>query len=566
MPRFVIECAGQRPRLFELSAERPVKIGRATTNDLILSHASVSRRHAVISLNAEGLWQIADQGSANGVRVNGVAMASASLKSNDEIALGVYTLRFEEVESPQNLLTQAPNQLPQRLWKTMAEPAEVQLPLKPVQSEPPPGAERRTNHALRVQFLQRENRLLMLLYQVSRVLGDLSTVEEVTERVLEIALEIEGVERGYVMLLDEPARSRESAPGQYNFLPANIRYRRAPSERAPQVILSQSIIRQVMEGGMPLLVADARADARFIDSASLALSGMQSAMCAPLRSRDRLFGLLYVDNLSKSGMFTQDDLNVFAVIAAQAGLAIDGVRARTQVARQFLQLNALERFLSPDIARKIAAEAGNLRLGGETQKVTLLFADIRGFTTLSESVPPEEVVETLNEFFHTMTDVVFDHEGTLDKYLGDGLMALFGAPFAREQHAFDAVRTAIDMQIGLAELNRTSSRPALHMGIGINTGPVVVGYLGTERRMDYTAVGDAVNVAARLTASAAADQILVSAATHAEIAGQVPARPLAPMRVKGRTEPVLVYEILWQEYLDRHPGSGKEPALTNQNR
>jgi adenylate cyclase len=302
-----------------------------------------------------------------------------------------------------------------------------------------------------------------------------------------------------------------------------------------------------MEGGVPLLVTDARTDERFIDSKSIVSSGIQSAMCAPLRSRDRLFGLLYVDNLSKAGIFSPYDMNVFAVIATQAGLALDRTQARTEVARQVLQRSALERFLSPGIARKIMTEAANLRLGGENQTVTILFTDLRGFTSLAETIPPEEVVEILNQYFDAMTELVFAHGGTLDKYLGDGLMCLFGAPFTGERDALAATRAAIEMQIRLGQLNRASSRPPLRMGIGINTGSAVVGYLGSARHMDYTAVGDAVNVAARLTSQAGAGQIVISDATYAQIASQIPVRRLPPMKVKGRVSSVNVYEVAWQE-------------------
>jgi adenylate cyclase len=313
------------------------------------------------------------------------------------------------------------------------------------------------------------------------------------------------------------------------------------------MILSQSIIRQVMDGGSPVVVQDAKADARFHTSGSVALSGIHSAMCAPLRSHEHLYGLLYVDNLSKSGVFSQEDLNVFAVIAAQAGLTIDHVRSRQEVAKRILQQTALERFLSPGVAQKIVSEAANLRLGGETQEVTVLFADIRGFTRMAESLEPRKVVEMLNEHFNGLTEVIFRHEGTLDKYLGDGVMCLFGAPFSKEQDALRAVETAIGMQRLVEEMNGNTARAPLSIGIGINTGPVIVGYIGASRRLDYTAIGDTVNVAARLTERAQPNQILISPSTYAEIAALLPVRQLEPMQLKGKADPIDVYEILWRE-------------------
>jgi adenylate cyclase len=380
-------------------------------------------------------------------------------------------------------------------------------------------------------------------------------------------LQIDGAERGYAMLLTEDSlRDAPHTSSNYTFLPAILRYRQAPKTATPQMALSRAIIQQVMESKGPLLVMDAKQDTRFSGSESMAMSGMQSAMCAPLSSRDHLFGLLYVDNLSKRGTFTPEDLEVFAVIAAQAGLAIDRVMAKSEVMRQGVQLSALERFLSPAISRKITAEAADIRLGGESQRITLLFADVRGFTSMAEKMKPREAVEVLNEFFARMTNVIFEHDGTLDKYLGDGLMALFGAPFALQNDAEAAVRAAVNMQKSLAELNMISGKSPLNIGIGIHTGEAVVGFLGTQRRMDYTAIGDTVNVASRLTSQAGPGQIVISAATYAQICREIPCCQLSAMKLKGRDEPIEVHEVLWREPMppDR-PAKDFKPTPTGFN-
>jgi adenylate cyclase len=254
-----------------------------------------------------------------------------------------------------------------------------------------------------------------------------------------------------------------------------------------------------------------------------------------------------VDNLSKRGTFTQEDLEVFAVIAAQAGLVIDRVMAKSEIKRQGVHLNALQRFLSPAISRKVVAEAADIRLGGESLRITVLFADVRGFTTMAEKMKPREAVEVLNEFFTRMTRVIFEHDGTLDKYLGDGVMALFGAPLALQNDAEAAVRAAANMQRCLAELNATSGKAPLNIGIGIHTGEAIVGYLGTEQQMDYTAIGDTVNVASRLTSQAGPGQIVISSATYAHIQRGIPCCPLSAMKLKGRDEPIDVHEVLWRE-------------------
>jgi adenylate cyclase len=168
---------------------------------------------------------------------------------------------------------------------------------------------------------------------------------------------------------------------------------------------------------------------------------------------------------------------------------------------------------------------------------------------MAEKMKPREAVEVLNEFFARMTNVIFEHDGTLDKYLGDGLMALFGAPFALQNDADAAVRAAVQMQKSLEELNRISGKPPLNIGIGIHTGEAVVGFLGTERRMDYTAIGDTVNVASRLTSQAGPAQIVISNATFKQIGQEISCCPMLPMKLKGRDEPIDVHEVLWREPL-----------------
>ncbi|MGB9464821.1 MAG: adenylate/guanylate cyclase domain-containing protein [Candidatus Acidiferrum sp.] len=562
MPRLIIERPGVQPRIYELKDGSTIHIGRSASNEITLPHSSISRSHALLEGRGD-VWVVTDQRSANGVLVNGVRIENAQLKSGDVIGLGDLKLRFENMTTG-TVVAKASPELASHLTQILDQGSAAKLLDRSKTKPTSEWTDSRVDTGSRIEYLRRENRLLTLLYQVSRALADKTTVQDVTQCVLDLVLQIDGAERGYAMLLTEDSlRNAPQSGSSYTFLPAILRYRQAPKAEAPQMVLSQTIIQQVMESKGPLLVVDAKEDARFSGSHSMAMSGMQSAMCAPLASRDRLFGLLYVDNLSKRGTFTPEDLEVFAVIAAQAGLVIDRVMAKSEVKRQGVQLSAYERFLSPAISQKITAEAADIRLGGESQRITLLFADVRGFTTMAEKMKPREAVEVLNEFFARMTNVIFEHDGTLDKYLGDGLMALFGAPFALQNDAEAAVRAAVDMQKSLAELNKISGKPPLQIGIGIHTGEAVVGFLGTERRMDYTAIGDTVNVASRLTSQAGPGQIVISAATHAQLGREIPCTQLAAMKLKGRDEPIDVHEVLWRDQLARNrPAQEFKPTAT----
>jgi adenylate cyclase len=338
MPRFVIDRGGEGPRVFELIGDRPVSIGRMKSSNLMLDDPSVSRLHAIVRATPEGGWQIVDRDSSNGVRLNGNTTKEAVLRSGDEIIIGEFRLRFEDSVA-RKVTSYGTAKLPPRFAQVLKESAYAgaSMPIELLADVAPPEAERRVSPGERVRALESENRLLTVLYRVNHSLAELKGVEEVTQRVLDLVLEIEGAERGYAMLLDEDSMARGNfRHGGYTFQPAVIRYRHAPAgaqnKVMPQLTISQSIIHQVMQAGLPILVSEGQADPRFAASKSVIRSGIQSAMCAPLGIGNRLRGLLYVDNLSRRGMFTVDDLNVFAVIAVQAGLGIDRVRTRQEIA------------------------------------------------------------------------------------------------------------------------------------------------------------------------------------------------------------------------------------------
>jgi len=222
-------------------------------------------------------------------------------------------------------------------------------------------------------------------------------------------------------------------------------------------------------------------------------------------------------------------------IAIAAGRFVVEQRRRRRVTDLF------GRYVSPEIVREILSrsETAPLELGGEQREITVLFADIRGFTTFSEHLSPRRVVEVLNQHLARMTEVVFEHGGMVDKFTGDGLMVLFNTPLPQVNHAARAVRAALALQACAQQVNDG----ALRYGIGIHTGEAVVGNVGSQRRLDYTAIGDTINLASRLESLAAPGQILISQATYEHVRGEIQAREIGPSLVKGRREPVTVYEV-----------------------
>jgi len=202
------------------------------------------------------------------------------------------------------------------------------------------------------------------------------------------------------------------------------------------------------------------------------------------------------------------------------------------------------RYVAPQVVNEILAlyEKEGLHLGGRRREVTVLFADIRGFTTLSEKLEPEEVVAFINDCLAIMTEAVFEEEGTLDKYMGDAIMAVFNAPILQEDHALRAVRTALKIQEKMKRRGQEGKLPA-SCGIGINTGVAVVGNIGTEQRLEYTAMGDSVNLAARLCSVAGGEQILLSERTYELVKQRVRVEKVPLLKVKGKESPVSVYDL-----------------------
>ncbi len=208
--------------------------------------------------------------------------------------------------------------------------------------------------------------------------------------------------------------------------------------------------------------------------------------------------------------------------------------------------STFERYVSRPLAKRILAQRDELQLGGEEREVTILFSDIRRFTNMAEGMPPARVVALLNEYFSRMIGIITAHEGMVDKFMGDAVMALFGAPVHLGDEALRSVRCALEMQAALREINQAreaAGEPPFAVGIGINTGPVVAGNIGSQDRMEYTVIGDNVNIAARLQGIAKAGEILVSESTYRAIRERVVATALAPVALKGKSSPLPVYRI-----------------------
>ncbi len=413
MARFVITDPSARTQIFEITSPT-ISVGRADSNDLVLRHPSVSRHHVRITMLPGDIILLNDLGSMNGTFVNNLQIQEHQLKDQDRVAIGMYELMYEttragslHIEAGSGAVTDVNGLLGAEDISTALRLSPPTVPTAPVPIED------------RVKALEKENNLLKLLLAVGKTLSSVLIPDEIMRRVMELVFQMDNVERGFVMLLDDKKA----------FRPAVLLYKdEARKPEARSVALSTTVTEKLMNDRVPLLIYDVGTDERFSTSQSLRISGIRSAMCAPLIYKDHVFGIFYVDCLSKPYAFNQEELGIFSVIAAEAAISFDNARSHEELARRIVERQALERFLSSNIVEKILANPDEVHLGGENQIVTILFSDIRGFTRMSEHMEPHAVVELLNEYFSEMTDIIFDSGGTLDKYLGDGIMAVYGAP------------------------------------------------------------------------------------------------------------------------------------------
>jgi adenylate cyclase len=521
---------------FELAYERAY-IGRAYgQNNLLLIDEKVSRRHAMLR-RANDSFVISDLASANGTLVNGKRVKDRALEDKDVITIGCYDLTYC-----------APEAKPAVVFDNGQLGSTVVLRTPDQISYGKSGAATRLLSSERssvrlseddTETLRKKAETLTYLYEFSRVLGSLFSLQDIFKKVSEILFCLTPADR-YVVL------RKDAKQGQLS--PFATQHRKTEGESIEEISISKTVLNRVLAEQVALLSIDAQADDRLAQTATLKSQRVNSVMCAPLLGKEGPLGVIYVDCRNMHEKFSADDLDLLNALTVETSMAVDNAMTHEQLVREALARAAYGRFLPQHVVDEILADPNRVNLGGTNQQVTTLFSDIRGFTSLSERLRPEVIVRLLNKYFADMTPIVFDHQGMLDKYMGDGLMALFGVAYQSDAAAIDAVSAAAAMQRRMARLNcelKQCGLPEIAIGIGINTGVVTVGYIGSQERTDYTAIGDAVNLAARLEKQAEANQIIISQDTLDAIGESFAVRPCGRVEVKGKREPVQIFEVLW---------------------
>ncbi|MGA2619194.1 MAG: adenylate/guanylate cyclase domain-containing protein [Thermoguttaceae bacterium] len=513
-----------------------VLIGRGPECDVILNEEGVSRRHALIRRAGDG-WTIIDQGSRNGTYVNQRRIVEQPLADGDRISPGPEALT-PTVLTFHSLSESAPPESP-LLFSDGAGAASVSLSMRVDQDEPtvglaPPGGGLEGPPAA---LPRSPMQVIGLFQEVSEVLLAATSLDEILEKVIALALAHLPVERGAICLCD---------PSRETLVPTVVRARGVTGGES--ITISRSIAQAAVHARQALLVTDAPADAQFARAPSIREMKIQSAMCAPLYHAGQVQGLIYVDTCEPGSRLAAGDLRLLTALGGLTAVGIEQMRLRDDVDRERAIRARLARYSSPGVVERIIAQASGTdgEMISEQHEASVLFGDLIDFTPLAEGMHPTEVAQILNEVFGLLTEVVFAHGGTLDKYLGDAVMAIFGAPLPQADHAQRAVRAALRMHQLLDELN--SARPEsrrLRMRIGINSGTVVAGDIGSPIRKDYTVIGDTVNVASRLESSVAeAGQVVIGPATFERCKELFACRPLAQRRLKGKQQTMVPYLVL----------------------
>ena len=531
MPRLRVEDALGRTFVFELDMNEVI-VGRAADSGLVLEDKRASRRHAAVTPESGGCV-IRDLNSGNGLYVNGERISQKVLTGGDVIQIGHSRLVFDdkpsssEVQFSEHDIGQGGAILVRRI-EDAASPDRVSAPTQPGR----PAAEKE------LELLRKKGRILTLMYELGKTVKGAVTVDQVYREMGALLQEVCPAERVLVLEVDDSNSGLKIAHQAAT---------RGSDNRNHTV--SRTITQKVLTERVTLLSANALVDPVLAHGQSIVMQQIQSVICAPLLVRDQVKGLIYLDQ-ERVGAFSTEDLDVVNAVAAQAAIALENVHALKRLAREAEARAAYSRFLPAHVVEDLLENPGKLRLGGANQIATVLFADIRGFTRMSARMDPEAVVQILNDYFGEMTEIIFDHGGTLDKYIGDGLMALFGAPYPGPDDAINAVRAASAMQQRMDSLKEEflKGRPdgsSIGIGIGINTGVVTVGYVGSMRRFDYTAIGDTVNMASRLESNAPSGEIYIACSTFSELRGQFTCADLR-IKVKGRDEPLDCLRVLWK--------------------
>ena len=535
-----------RHRLGALTA-----LGRHPENTVEIPDRSASKFHAQIQRTHDGRYILQDLGSRNGTYVAGQRVERFDLADGDELVLGTVRFRFREHREPSSMTSSVKlsEVIAQGGGVTMLGPALPGSLAKVELTEADSSIEHSNTYDVSqdrflpadqmpdVESLRRDYEKLRIAHELSSSLRLDAPLDDVLRAIAERSFDLLPADRCAILLMSEDGRG----------LQPRVVMERGGGEPEGTLPLSSTVLNEVITNKKAVLSTDAITDGRFHAAASIVALSMRSAMCVPLIHEDDIFGAMHVDSLQRANAFTQKDLQIFTSVAKQAAMVLKNASLLGQVQRESETRARLGRLLSPNLLEEVVAGKLSMARGGEQREAAVMFTDIRGFTSTSEQLDASEVTALLNEYFEVMVDVLFQNGGTLDKYLGDGMMALFGVPKDDPLCCDAAVRCALRMLTAMRSLNRTREargESPISTGIGVNFGEVIWGPLGSRKTMDYTVVGDVVNTSSRMCGIAPPDHILITQAVVQRLTGNYRLEELPAATVKGKAEAIRVWRVL----------------------
>ena len=485
-------------------------IGRTGRCDVVIDHPSISRQQTRFTV-VRGRCTVTDLDSRNGTFVNGEPIGERDVHDGDLVTLGTFPLRVEESVDEQLVLSEH--------HTILESPTTIYLPMDRGGGE---------------SEVREDRRFFGAMSAILRSVVAAQPLPEVLNRVVDLVFKAVKAERAFVLLGPDT-----SGP----LVPKLARHR--DGSNVERATISRTVVHRVIEERVAILAQDAALDPSLASAQSLHAAGIRSFMCAPLWNKSEVIGALYVDN-PRSQEFSGEDLKLFTAFSDYVAVAVEQARLTGRVREELRRRERLQRYHSPGVVERI------LRAGDETDaqlvaaecEASVLLVDIVGFTALAERLPAAEVGLVLNRFFGRMAEVVFRYEGTLDKFIGDAILAVFGAPLPQADHRLRAVRAALEMREALALANLDADYP-LEIRIAITSGIVTAGDFGSPQRREYTVLGDVVNTCARLQSNACAPgQIVIADSTQAGIRDAIVTTSLGPAQLRGKSTPVEIFALL----------------------
>jgi adenylate cyclase len=572
-------------------------LGRHPNNTIQLLDKIVSKEHCILE-QRDGQFVLRDLGSLNGTYVNGERVrGEILLKHGDDIALGSTRARYDAGSgAPLPLPPVGPGAVQNAAGAAWSPPPAQAPEGRPVESRPAPHvpmvsgigarapfpsypsypssegmaaapAHRPPNFAgTRVDVLDAARAIgtqiaaqakgflpfdgvshdtaqlrldyerLRISWELTRDIGLERDLDLLLDKILLALFKFTRADRGVILL-----RS-----GDGTLHPRAAR-RRDGSEAPIQV--SSTILNHVISERASVLTHDASMDFAASKGKSMILNRISSAMVVPLlhENEKEVLGVLWLDSEALA-QFQPKDLEVITSVAGQAAMFIENTILAKKVEKEIVLRDRFMRLVAPNVAEQMISGKLEVKKGGQlVQELTLFNSDIRGFTAMSEGTPAETIVEMLNEYFELMVETLFKYEGTLDKFMGDGIMAFWGAPLAHPDDAVRCVQCALDQMQVLDRFNRQrviDDKPRLAVGVGIHTGPGVVGYVGSSKALSYTVIGDTANTSSRLCSSAVSGQIIVSETTLARIGNRFEVEEIEARSLKGKERPMRRFNVL----------------------